>query len=72
MELPINQKDLKTIVSALALGGDSRLYHLLKDRIVKEEYEMGGNVITGEYSPKGVQVMSESDEYGCQQGDCDI
>jgi len=51
MELPINQKDLKTIVNALALGGDTRLYHLLRDRIVKEEYEMNGNVITGEYRP---------------------
>ena len=34
MELPINQQDLKTIVNALALGGDTRLYHLLKE--VKE------------------------------------
>ena len=31
MELPIDDKDLATIVSALALGGDARLYHLLKD-----------------------------------------
>ena len=31
MELPINDKDLATIVNALALGGDARLYHLLKD-----------------------------------------
>ena len=31
MELPINDKDLSTIVSALALGGDARLYHLLKE-----------------------------------------
>tara|TARA_B100000686_G_scaffold339624_1_gene414006 strand:+ start:563 stop:721 length:159 start_codon:yes stop_codon:yes gene_type:complete len=31
MELPINQKDLNTIISALALGGDARLYHLLKN-----------------------------------------
>ncbi len=31
MELPINDKDLATIVSALALGGDARLYHLLKE-----------------------------------------
>ena len=30
MDLPINDKDLATIVSALALGGDARLYHLLK------------------------------------------
>ena len=34
MELPINDKDLDTIVKALSLGGDARLYHLLKD--VKE------------------------------------
>ena len=31
MELPINDQDLDTIVNALALGGDARLYHLLKD-----------------------------------------
>ncbi len=31
MELPITDKDLDTIVKALALGGDTRLYHLLKD-----------------------------------------
>ena len=34
MELPINDKDLETIVKALSLGGDARLYHLLKQ--VKE------------------------------------
>ena len=34
MDLPINDKDLETIVRALALGGDARLYHLLKE--VKE------------------------------------
>tara|TARA_R100000234_G_scaffold111913_1_gene85210 strand:- start:405 stop:584 length:180 start_codon:yes stop_codon:yes gene_type:complete len=41
MELPINDKDLSTIVNALALGGDTRLYHLLRevknDRIRKKE-----------------------------------
>ena len=31
MELPINLKDLDTIVNALALGGDTRLYFLLKN-----------------------------------------
>ena len=31
MDLPINDKDLDTIVNALALGGDARLYHLLKE-----------------------------------------
>ena len=34
MDLPINDKDLGTIVRALSLGGDSRLYFLLKE--VKE------------------------------------
>ena len=34
MDLPINANDLDTIVKALALGGDARLYHLLKE--VKE------------------------------------
>ena len=34
MDLPINDNDLDTIVKALALGGDSRLYYLLKE--VKE------------------------------------
>ena len=48
MELPIDQKDLKTIVNALALGGDTRLYHLLRGYIVTEEYQMDGNLISGE------------------------
>ena len=34
MDLPINDADVSTIVKALALGGDARLYHLLKE--VKE------------------------------------
>jgi len=40
MELPINHKDLDTIVNALALGGDTRLYFLLKnlkDDVQKEK-----------------------------------
>ena len=41
MELPITDKDLETIVNALSLGGDARLYHLLKEvkqvRKLKEE-----------------------------------
>ena len=37
MDLPINDNDLETIVKALALGGDSRLYFLLKQ--VKESRE---------------------------------
>ena len=31
MELPINDNDLETIVKALSLGGDARLYHLLRE-----------------------------------------
>ena len=38
MELPINDNDLDTIVRALALGGDARLYHLLKD--VKDQKQL--------------------------------
>ena len=34
MDLPINDNDLETIVQALSLGGDGRLYHLLK--VVKD------------------------------------
>ena len=31
MHLPINEKDLDTIISALTIGGDTRLYFLLKN-----------------------------------------
>ena len=31
MELPINHKDLDTIINALSLGGDTRLCFLLKN-----------------------------------------
>ena len=31
MQLPINDKDLETIINALALGGDTRLYHILRN-----------------------------------------
>ena len=40
MDLPINDQDLDTIVKALALGGDARLYHLLKE--VKQVRELEG------------------------------
>ena len=54
MDLPINDKDLATIVNALSLGGDARLYHLLKEvketrdanpggpykKIIREQYGM--------------------------------
>ncbi len=72
MELPIDQKDLKTIVNALALGGDTRLYHLLRGYIVTEEYQMKGNVISGEFRPDNTQFFSETDEYQCKSGACDI
>ena len=38
MQLPINDKDLETIINALALGGDTRLYHLLRN--IKEERKL--------------------------------
>ena len=38
MDLPINDNDLETIVKALALGGDARLYHLLRE--VKQVRDM--------------------------------
>ena len=41
MDLPNNDQDLETIVKALALGGDSRLYYLLKE--VKEVRENDPN-----------------------------
>ena len=50
MELPIDQKDLKTIVNALSLGGDTRLYHLLRGYMVTEEYEVNGTVLNEDYS----------------------
>jgi len=31
MQLPIDEKDLDTIINALSLGGDTRLYFLLKN-----------------------------------------
>ena len=37
MDLPINDKDLDTIVSALHLGGDTSLYQRLK--LIKEVRE---------------------------------
>jgi hypothetical protein len=43
MDLPINDKDLATIINALSLGGDTRLYHLLKEvKQVRELEEDGG------------------------------
>ena len=41
MELPIEDKDLNTIINALALGGDTRLYHLLRN--IKEDRKLRQN-----------------------------
>ncbi len=39
MELPINDKELKTIVSALRLGGDAALYQKIKlIQDIREQY----------------------------------
>ena len=68
MELPINLKDLDTIVNALALGGDTRLYFLLKnfkDDVKVEEQEQSMN-------ESRVKIFSESDDYKCKHGECDI
>ena len=39
MELPINEKELNTIINAMRLGGDTALYQKLK--LVKELREQG-------------------------------
>ena len=70
MELPINNKDLKTIVNALSLGGDTRLYFLLKN-IVDDNQR--GKVQELDFAEDPiVKVFSESDEYQCLHNDCDI
>ena len=69
MQLPIDHKDLDTIVQSLALGGDTRLYFLLKnirDDNRKMENESQTTI------PSKVQIYSESDEYQCKHNDCDI
>ena len=43
MELPIDQKDLDTIISALSLGGDTRLYFLLKN--IRDDKRLGEDVM---------------------------
>ena len=50
MDLPINDKDLATIVNALSLGGDARLYHLLKE--VKEVRELNPDGLTRKFYVK--------------------
>tara|TARA_R100001594_G_scaffold53262_1_gene86941 strand:- start:634 stop:843 length:210 start_codon:yes stop_codon:yes gene_type:complete len=69
MELPITDNDLDTIVKALSLGGDTRLYFLLKnfkeDRQVEFKTEQPIEDST-------VKIYSESDDYKCKHGECDI
>ena len=68
MELPINLKDLDTIVNALALGGDTRLYFLLKN--FKEDIKV--EVDQKSMDESRVKIFSESDDYKCKHGECDI
>jgi len=70
MELPINDKDLSTIVSALSLGGDTRLYFLLKN--IREDRKMITDRSIDFSNDPNVKIFSESDEYQCKQGECDI
>ncbi len=69
MELPIDHKDLKTIVNALSLGGDTRLYFLLKNVVDNERLQQEKKL---EIADTNVQIYSESDEYQCKHNDCDI
>ena len=71
MDLPINIKDLKTIVAALSLGGDTRLYFLLKNIVDDERLKTTEEKLDFAEDPN-VKVSSESDEYQCKQGQCDI
>ena len=45
MQFPIDEKDLATIINALSLGGDTRLYFLLKNirdnnNLQKEKFDI--------------------------------
>tara|TARA_B100000427_G_scaffold98448_1_gene80961 strand:+ start:209 stop:427 length:219 start_codon:yes stop_codon:yes gene_type:complete len=72
MELPINHKDLKTIVNALSLGGDTRLYFLLKNIVDDRNLKIENSNLDFSNDPNNVKVFSESDEYQCKSGACDI
>ena len=72
MELPINHKDLKTIVNALSLGGDTRLYFLLKNIIDDRNLKIENSNLDFSSDPNNVQVFSESDDYRCKHVECDI
>ena len=68
MDLPINDKDLETIVRALSLGGDTRLYFLLKN--FKEDIKIAEK--NQSMKESRVKIFSESDDYQCKHGACDI
>ncbi len=70
MQLPIDHKDLKTIVNALSLGGDTRLYFLLKN--IADDNQRGKVQELDFDNDPNVSVFSESDEYQCKHNDCDI
>ena len=72
MELPIDHKDLKTIVNALSLGGDTRLYFLLKNIIDDRNLKIENAKLDFSNDPNSVQIFSESDEYQCKHVECDI
>jgi len=72
MELPIDHKDLKTIVNALSLGGDTRLYFLLKNVVDDARLEETTHEMEIHHLADDVKVYSEADEYQCQHNDCDI
>jgi hypothetical protein len=72
MELPIDHKDLSTIVSALALGGDTRLYFLLKNVVDDAKLEETTGEMEIHHLADEVKVYSESDDYQCKHGGCDI
>ena len=72
MELPINTKDLETIVSALSLGGDTRLYFLLKNIVDDGKLQQTTREMEIHHLADEVKVYSEADEYQCQHNDCDI
>ena len=65
MDLPITNKDLDTIVKALSLGGDTRLYFLLKN--LREDKKIEKNQSMNE---SRVKIYSESDDYQCKHGEC--
>tara|TARA_Y100001970_G_scaffold210790_1_gene257202 strand:+ start:498 stop:716 length:219 start_codon:yes stop_codon:yes gene_type:complete len=72
MELPINYKDLDTIVQSLSLGGDARLYHLLKGIRDDKRIEFNNQQTVDFSEDPNVKIYTESDEYQCKYGECDI